>query len=71
MISLIEGWLKHVALEVQEYVRLNVAVLRGCFSRPIYPHDIVEQLDLIGAVHHQIKVLTRGFTQLRGVKHAF
>ena len=48
MIRLIESWLKHAALEAQEYVRLTVATFVGMFTRPFYRHDIVEQLDVIG-----------------------
>ena len=39
------GALKAALLEVQEYVRLQVATLRAMLSPPYYVHDIVEQLD--------------------------
>ena len=48
MLSLIEGWLKKAALDVQEYVRLVKATFGGVFTRPFYTHDVVEQFDLIG-----------------------
>ena len=48
MLSLLEGWLKKAALDVQEYVRLVIATAGGVFSRPFYRHDVIEQFDLIG-----------------------
>jgi phospholipid/cholesterol/gamma-HCH transport system permease protein len=48
VLSLIEGWLKKAALDVQEYVRLVKATFGGVFTRPFYTHDVVEQFDLIG-----------------------
>ena len=48
MLSLIEGWLKKAALDVQEYVRLVIATFGGIFTRPFYRHDVIEQFDLIG-----------------------
>ena len=59
---MVEGWLKRVALEAQDYVQLNVDVLRGCVSRPIYLHDIVEQLDLVGVASLTVVLLTGFFT---------
>ena len=40
MISLVENWLKSALLEVQEYVKLSLAAIRGSFSRPFYFHDV-------------------------------
>jgi phospholipid/cholesterol/gamma-HCH transport system permease protein len=60
--ALIDRWLKAAALEVQEYVRLTAAVLRGVVSRPFYGHDLVEQLDLIGVGSLTVVVLTGLFT---------
>jgi phospholipid/cholesterol/gamma-HCH transport system permease protein len=48
VLSLIEGWLKKAALDVQEYVRLVKATIGGVFTRPFYSHDVIEQFDLIG-----------------------
>ena len=45
VLSLVERWLKKAALEVQEYVRLTAATLRGVVTPPFYRHDIVEQFD--------------------------
>jgi phospholipid/cholesterol/gamma-HCH transport system permease protein len=60
--SLIERWLKHAALEVQEYVRLLGAAIGGIFTPPIYRHDIVEQLDAIGVGSLTVVLLTGLFT---------
>lgn len=54
--------LKGALLEVQEYVRLNVAVVRGAVSRPFYAHDLVEQLDVIGLGSLTVVLLTGFFT---------
>lgn len=58
---LVEG-IKGALLEVQEYVRLNIAVVRGTFSRPFYAHDVVEQLDVIGLGSLTVVLLTGFFT---------
>jgi phospholipid/cholesterol/gamma-HCH transport system permease protein len=60
--SWLDGWLKHVALEVQEYVRLVGAALRGLVTRPVYRHDIIEQFDLIGVGSLTVVLLTGFFT---------
>lgn len=62
MPSFIEDWLKRAALETQEYVRLVVAAVRGIFTRPIYRHDIIEQLDIIGVGSLTVVLLTGLFT---------
>jgi phospholipid/cholesterol/gamma-HCH transport system permease protein len=62
VIALLQHWLKHAALEAQEYVRLTAAALRGVFSPPIYRHDIVEQFDLIGVGSLTVVLLTGLFT---------
>ena len=62
VLSFIERWLKTSALEVQEYVRLTRAALRGVFTRPIYRHDIVEQFDPIGVGSLTVVLLTGLFT---------
>jgi phospholipid/cholesterol/gamma-HCH transport system permease protein len=61
-VTLIERWLKNAALEVQEYVRLTLAALRGCVTPPIYRHDIVEQFDIIGVGSLTVVLLTGFFT---------
>jgi len=48
VLTLLTGWIKSAVFEVQEYVRLQAATVRGVFSRPFYFHDVVEQFDLIG-----------------------
>jgi phospholipid/cholesterol/gamma-HCH transport system permease protein len=60
--SLIEGWFKHVALEVQEYVRMNVAAFRAVFSPPFYRYDIIEQFEAIGVQSVTVVLLTGFFT---------
>ena len=54
--------LKAAALEVQEYVRLTAAALRGIFTPPHYRHDIVEQLDAVGIQSLTVVLLTGFFT---------
>jgi phospholipid/cholesterol/gamma-HCH transport system permease protein len=62
VISWIEQWVKGTALEVQEYVRLISAALRGLVTPPIYRHDIVEQFDAIGVGSLTVVLLTGLFT---------
>ncbi len=62
MLNLANRWLKAALLEVQEYVRLVAAVLRGSVSRPFYYHDLVEQLELIGVGSLTVVLLTGFFT---------
>ena len=62
MFSLAERWLKHAALEVQEYVRLITSTFHGLVTRPIYRHDIVEQFDLIGFGSLTVVLLSGLFT---------
>jgi phospholipid/cholesterol/gamma-HCH transport system permease protein len=58
----VDQWLKSAVLEVQEYVRLQGAVLKGCFSRPFYFHDVIEQFDSIGLGSLTVVLLTGFFT---------
>jgi phospholipid/cholesterol/gamma-HCH transport system permease protein len=60
--TLIDDWLKSALGEVQEYVRLSSAAIRGAFSRPFYIHDVVEQLDSIGWGSLTVVLLTGVFT---------
>src|SRR5512138_1494244 len=55
-------WLKSALFEMQEYVRLQAATVRGVFSRPFYFHDLIEQLDLIGLGSLTVVMLTGFFT---------
>jgi phospholipid/cholesterol/gamma-HCH transport system permease protein len=49
-------------LEVQEYVRLVLAVARASVSRPFYYHDAVEQFNAIGVGSLTVVLLTGFFT---------
>jgi phospholipid/cholesterol/gamma-HCH transport system permease protein len=55
-------WLKHAALETQEYVKLIVAAFHGLVSPPIYTHDIIEQFDSLGVGSLTVVLLTGLFT---------
>lgn len=59
---LLNEWLKHAALEVQEYVRLMAATFRAIVSPPMYGHDVVEQFDAIGIGSLTVVLLTGFFT---------
>jgi phospholipid/cholesterol/gamma-HCH transport system permease protein len=60
--SLIERWLKTAALEVQEYVRMTRAAVRGVVTPPWYRYDIVEQFDVIGWGSLTVVLLSGLFT---------
>jgi len=62
VLSLLENWIKGAVLEVQEYIRLQVATVRALFSRPFYFHDVVEQLEAIGLGSLTVVLLTGIFT---------
>jgi phospholipid/cholesterol/gamma-HCH transport system permease protein len=62
VLPFIENPLKKAALEVQEYVRLTRAAMRGLVTPPFYRYDIVEQLDAIGAQSLMVVLLTGFFT---------
>ena len=62
MLLFLEARLKRAALEVQEYVRLTTAAIRGIFTPPYYRHDIVEQFDAIGVQSLTVVLLTGFFT---------
>lgn len=55
-------WLKAAVLEVQEYVRLQLATVRAAVTRPFYFHDVVEQFELIGIGSLTVVLLTGFFT---------
>jgi phospholipid/cholesterol/gamma-HCH transport system permease protein len=62
VVSLLTEWVKHILFEVQEYVRLCVRAIRGCFTRPFYRYDLWEQLDAIGWASLTVVLLTGFFT---------
>jgi phospholipid/cholesterol/gamma-HCH transport system permease protein len=62
VIDTINQWLKAGVLEVQEYVRLQVATIRGAVSRPFYFHDVIEQFEQIGIGSLTVVILTGFFT---------
>jgi phospholipid/cholesterol/gamma-HCH transport system permease protein len=62
VLTLIENWIKHAALEVQEYVLMVRAAIVGVFTSPRYRYDIVEQFDVIGVGSLTVVLLTGFFT---------
>jgi phospholipid/cholesterol/gamma-HCH transport system permease protein len=62
VLTTFNDWLKAAVLEVQEYIRLANAAIRGCFTRPFYRHDVVEQLEAIGLGSMTVVLLTGFFT---------
>lgn len=62
LLKLLVDWLKAAVLEVQEYARLQIATVRAILTPPYYTHDIVEQLDAIGAGSLTVVLLTGFFT---------
>jgi phospholipid/cholesterol/gamma-HCH transport system permease protein len=62
VLKLLEDWVKSALLEVQEYVGLQSATMRGMLSRPFYFHDVVEQFDQIGIGSLPVVLLTGFFT---------
>ena len=58
MFSFLTRRSKQAAFEVQAYVRLVVASVRGAVTPPIYRHDIVEQFDAIGVGSLTVVLLT-------------
>jgi phospholipid/cholesterol/gamma-HCH transport system permease protein len=62
VLTILDNWLKSALGEVQEYVRLSGAAIRGCFSRPFYFHDCIEQLESIGVGSLTVVLLTGAFT---------
>ena len=59
MLTLLDSWLKTAINEVQEYVRLSAASMRGAVTRPFYFHDVIEQLESIGAGSLTVVLLGR------------
>ena len=62
MLALLLDWVKAAVHEVQEYVFLQAATVRGAFSRPYYFRDIVAQFDQIGLGSLTVVILTGFFT---------
>jgi phospholipid/cholesterol/gamma-HCH transport system permease protein len=60
--TLFDEWIKSAVLEVQEYVRLQAATVRGAVSRPFYFRDVVQQFDVIGIGSLTVVLLTGFFT---------
>jgi phospholipid/cholesterol/gamma-HCH transport system permease protein len=62
VLTVLQNWLKGAVLEVQEYVKLTGAAIRGIFTRPFYFHDVVEQFEAIGVGSITVVLLTGFFT---------
>jgi len=62
VLDAVDKGLKSAVLEVQEYVRLQVTVIRASVSRPFYMRDLIEQLDQIGIGSLTVVVLAGFFT---------
>ena len=62
MFDIVQRGLKAAVLEVQEYVRLQVTVIRASVSRPFYMRDLIEQLDQIGIGSLTVVTLAGFFT---------
>ena len=62
MLDFVDQKLKSAVLEVQEYVRLQITIIRASCSRPFYMHDLIEQLDQIGIGSLTVVVLAGFFT---------
>ncbi len=60
--SLFVGWVKSALLELQEYVKLCIAVFRASVTPPFYYRDIIQQFDAIGVGSLTVVVLTGMFT---------
>jgi phospholipid/cholesterol/gamma-HCH transport system permease protein len=62
VLSLLQNWAKSVALEVQEYMLLQAATIRGMVRGPYYKVDIVAQFEEIGIGSLTVVLLTGFFT---------
>jgi len=60
--GVVQNWLKAAVLEIQEYVKLQVATIRAIFSPPFYVRDIIEQFESIGFGSLTVVVLAGFFT---------
>jgi len=61
-VSFLVDWAKAAAFEVQEYLRMCAAAIRGAVTPPFYKHDIVEQFEVIGIGSLTVVLLTGFFT---------
>jgi phospholipid/cholesterol/gamma-HCH transport system permease protein len=59
---MVQVWMKAAVLEVQEYVRLQVATFRAIATGPYYFRDIVRQFEYIGVGSLTVVILTGFFT---------
>jgi phospholipid/cholesterol/gamma-HCH transport system permease protein len=59
---LLVRWLKDALLEVQEYVKLCIAVFYAMVTRPFYYKDVIDQFDQIGVKSLTVVLLTGLFT---------
>jgi phospholipid/cholesterol/gamma-HCH transport system permease protein len=62
VLSLFQNWAKAAVLEVQEYMYLQAAAIRGAVSGPYYKVDIVRQFEQIGLGSMTVVLLTGFFT---------
>lgn len=62
MLNLLSTAVKRALLEVQDYIRLCGAAVRGATSRPFYWRDVVEQFEAIGLGSLTVVLLTGFFT---------
>ncbi len=62
VLATISNGLKAGVLEVQEYMRLQAATVRGIVTPPYYRHDIIEQIEAIGVGSLTVVLLTGFFT---------
>jgi phospholipid/cholesterol/gamma-HCH transport system permease protein len=62
VLTFVTDKLKAAVLEVQEYVRLCAAAIRGTVSPPFYRYDVVEQFEAIGLGSLTVVLLTGFFT---------
>jgi len=62
VLSLLQNWAKRIALEVQEYMLLQAATIRGMVRGPYYKVDIVAQFEEIGIGSLTVVLLTGFFT---------
>ena len=60
--TFVERWVKAALLEVQEYVLLVSATIRGAVTRPFYRRDVIEQFDALGVGSFTVVLLTGFFT---------
>jgi phospholipid/cholesterol/gamma-HCH transport system permease protein len=62
VLSLLQNWAKAAVFEVQEYVLLQAATVRGVLRGPYYKVDIVNQFEQIGLGSLTVVLLTGFFT---------